>query len=229
MAARKTKTTKSAPRKKSVASVKEVGSGSFQKMPQSSLTKKQKLLVAGGVLVAIFLLFLGRGLFVAATVNGVPVSRLEVIKELEKQGGQQVLDTIINEKLILQEAKKANLAVTDEEINSKIEGFKEQLTSEGQDFDSLLELQGISAEDFREQVMLQLYLEKLLSDRVQLTEEEVNSFLEANRDFMPAGLSDDEMKQLAEEELKQQKLSTEFAAWLPELKANANINYLVEY
>ena len=46
-----------------------------------------------------------RGLFVVALVNGEPISRIEVIKALEKQGGKATLDSLVTKKLIAQEAR----------------------------------------------------------------------------------------------------------------------------
>ena len=45
-----------------------------------------------------------RGEFIVATVNGKPVTRLELISELEKQGASKALDSIIVQKLIAEKA-----------------------------------------------------------------------------------------------------------------------------
>ena len=60
------------------------------------------LLVLGG------LIFFSAKFFLVASVNGQLVSRLTIIKELERQGGQKTLETIILKTLINQEAKKEN-------------------------------------------------------------------------------------------------------------------------
>ncbi|MFA5996816.1 MAG: hypothetical protein WC790_03850, partial [Candidatus Paceibacterota bacterium] len=53
--------------------------------------KPQPLTIAIGVAIILIVisLFFAKGLFVVATVNGSPISRLSVITELEKQGGKQ--------------------------------------------------------------------------------------------------------------------------------------------
>src|SRR4030042_6567735 len=53
-----------------------------------------------------------KSLVVAATVNGAPIYRLSLIKQLEPQGGKTILDGIIEKTLIEQEAAKANISVT---------------------------------------------------------------------------------------------------------------------
>ncbi|MDP2649265.1 MAG: hypothetical protein Q8P10_00315, partial [bacterium] len=57
------------------------------------------------VILAVGAFFL-KGLFVAALVNGEPITRVAIISELEKQGGKQALSSLVNQVLILQEAKK---------------------------------------------------------------------------------------------------------------------------
>ncbi|MCR4330711.1 MAG: SurA N-terminal domain-containing protein, partial [Patescibacteria group bacterium] len=55
------------------------------------------------------LLFYGKGVFVAATVNGSPISRLSVVQQLEKEGGKNTLDSLITERLIESEVKKMGI------------------------------------------------------------------------------------------------------------------------
>lgn len=240
MAARTTKTTKTkatnSSKTKRVVKKKSALSTDLRQDAKTTATTqkrnidfKKKVIIAGGVLLAAFLIYSAKDLFVAATVNGYPISRLEVIRELEKQGGKQVLEGIVNEKIILQEAKKANITITQADVNAKVDQFKEQLTTQGQDFNAILDAQGVTEADFRKQVGIQVTLEKMLADKTTVTEDEIKTFLDENSPYMPEGLSDEEKRNMAMEELKQQKLSSEFSNWLTEAKANAKVNYFVEY
>jgi hypothetical protein len=61
--------------------------------------------------VVVILLLIGaaiycKKLFIAASVDGSYISRMSVVRELEKQGGKKVLDTFITRQLIGQEARK---------------------------------------------------------------------------------------------------------------------------
>src|SRR5690349_14247110 len=75
---------------------------------RSLKVRKSYVLFIIAILALGALLYVGRGLFVAAVVNGQPISRISVIKETEKQSGKQALDTIVRNTLIEQEARKAN-------------------------------------------------------------------------------------------------------------------------
>ena len=68
--------------------------GRIFKSSKKSFNRKKIILIAA-LIAAISLGYLGKGLFVAALVNGMPISRLTVVKELEKQGGSQTLDNLV--------------------------------------------------------------------------------------------------------------------------------------
>ena len=119
---------------------------------------RKRLFIFVVVLALAYVLFSSKDLFVAATVNGYPLSRVSVVRELEKQGGKQVLDNLISEMLVSQEARKANITVTDADIDAKVSAIKEQMSAQGQDIDALLATQGISQADFRDQIKVQLYV-----------------------------------------------------------------------
>ena len=82
---------------------------------KSSKSKGSRyIIIAISIAVVIFLASLqySKGLLVAATVNGSPISRWAVIGNLEKQAGKQALDSLITEKLI--ESKLGEISVSKE-------------------------------------------------------------------------------------------------------------------
>jgi len=181
------------------------------------------------IIIIASLLYLARGLFVVALVNNQPISRLSLIKELEKASGNQLLQQKIDEILILQEGEKQKVIVGELEVETKIKEIEENLSEQGQNLADILELQGISQEELTKQIKTQLTIEKLLVDRVTVTSEEIEAGFEQNRDFYPEGTTLEEVKGEVEESLIQQKLAQEYQTWLEELKAKAKIRYFVNY
>lgn len=183
-----------------------------------------------GILIVILLIaaYYLRGLIIVATVNGEPISRLSVIRELEKRQGAQALDTIITEKLILQEAKKQNLNVTQAEIDEEIAKIEASLSEQGQNLDQLLQSQGISKEELNKQIQLQKLI-SLMVNIAEITDEEVDEYLEENESTIPEDVSEEEIREQARESLKQQKLSQDVQVYLEELRSQANINYILNY
>lgn len=183
-----------------------------------------------GILIVILLIaaYYLRGLIIVATVNGEPISRLSVIRELEKRQGAQALDTIITEKLILQEAKKQNLNVTQAEIDEEIAKIEASLSEQGQNLDQLLQSQGTSKEELNKQIQLQKLI-SLMVNIAEITDEEVDEYLEENESTIPEDVSEEEIREQARESLKQQKLSQDVQVYLEELRSQANINYILNY
>lgn len=199
-----------------------------KKKTLKKLAKTKKLFYALWLIILFGLLYLGRSLVFAAFVNGQPISRLSVVSELERRGGAEVLDTLITQALIRQEAKKQNMSVSDEELNKLVDDLETQFASQG-GLDQVLTAEGMSREDLYNQLELQQLAEKILADKITVTDEEVASYLETNGDLMPEDATNEEKNDLAKNQLKQQKLSAEIQTWLSGLRQNANINYFVNY
>lgn len=194
--------------------------------------KKPKvwIIVAGLAVVTILVtLFFAKGLFIVATVNGSPISRLAVIQELEKQGGKQTLESIINKKLIDTELNKKNISVTKEEIDGEIKKIEAQVTSQGGTLEVALAQQGITEEKLREQITVQKKLEKLLSDKVVVADAEVNAYIKNNKVTPPKDTKTEDFKKQISEQLKQQKFQTEAQKWVAGLTSSAKIKYYVNY
>src|SRR3989338_5032565 len=95
--------------------------------------KQPKIFVPLIIIILIITAFLLKGFFIAALVNGEPIARFSVIRELEKQSGRQALSALVNQTLILQEARRKNVQATEKEINDsvkQIEKNKETLPSD---------------------------------------------------------------------------------------------------
>lgn len=192
--------------------------------------KNRRTLILAGVLLGLgALLIAGRSLFVAATVNGQPVSRFAVISELEKQSGRAILDSMITRTLVFQEADKKKLSVGDQEIDAEIGRIRKQFQDQGQNLDQLLQAQGLSQEKFREEVRVQVIVTKILGDQAKVSDKEFNEFLAKNQDL----LENEEDKETATKNLRmqmeQQKLAQKYQEWIANVKKNAKINYLVSY
>lgn len=184
-----------------------------------------------GLIVVILIVgaFLLRGLFFVAFVNGEPITRLAVISELEKQGGKQALSSLINQTLILQEARKKKVTASQSEIDASLKKIEDSLKAQGQNLDTALAVQGMSRQDLMMQLKLRILVEKLLADKVKVTSAEVADYIAKNKESLPTDQTADQLNKSVEEQLKQQKLGTESQTWLQELNKNAKINYIVNY
>lgn len=200
-----------------------------QKLDLKTKLKQPKFFIPLIVIALILLVFLLKGLFVAALVNGQPITRIAVIRDLEKQGGKQALSSLVNQTLILQEAKKKNVQVSQAEIDAQSKQIEDSLKKQGQNLDTALAMQGMTRQDFLMQLKLRSLVEKLLADQIKVTDNEINEYIEKNKDTLPTNLKESEIKNGVREQLKQQKMASASQSWLANLTKNAKINYLVSY
>lgn len=199
--------------------------------PIKNLIVKNKLLLGGIAVVAIA--FLGgyylKNLFIVATVNGSPISRLSVIKELEKRGGSSILDTMISEKLIRQEAAKKHISVSTAEVDLAIAGIETNLKSQSTDLKSALAAQKMTLDDLKNQITLQKLVEKLFVDKITVTDEEITKYMADNTITIPEGTDPTNAKSVIKQQIVQEKLGQEIQPLLDALKKAAKINYFVKY
>ena len=193
-----------------------------------NLSKRREIYIVLIVVIFSAILYLIKGFIIAAVINGQPISRLSVVRDLEKRGGAQSLDTLISQALILQEAKKQNVVVTDEEINRNIAEIETNLEGQG-GLDQILISEGMTRNDLIKQIRLQKLAEKMVSGQISVSDDEVNQYIEANKEYLPKDQSSEEINNTVRKQLEQQKLSEAIQTWLTDLRNKANIKYFVKY
>lgn len=190
-------------------------------------TKAAVCVFAGlAVLGALFYL---RGLFIAAIIDGAPMSRLSVIQELETVSGRQALDALIVRRLVAAEAKRRGISINTEDVNAEIRRIEERISRQGRTLEMMLAQQNMAPDRFREEIRWQKKLEKLLENNIQVTDEEISRYFEENKIVPPAGVAETEIKDQIREQLKNQKFGMEADTLIAELKAKAAIRYYVWY
>lgn len=187
-------------------------------------------LVGGVVLLAVVLgAWFGKGLVVAATVNGAPISRLSVVKELEKQSGKAALESLIRKKLIDDEVRGKNISVSKEEIDQEMKKIEAQVALQGGTLNDVLQQQGMTEEQLREQIDVQKKIEKMFGDKVSVSDAEVEAYATKNKIEFPKDKQPEEAKASLKEQLKQQKFQQEAQGWISDLTTKAKVQYYVNY
>lgn len=143
----------------------------------------KKILIATGVLlaaaiaVAFLLVFDNK----AATVNGEKISKSELDDALSSQYGSTVLDTLISDEIIRQEMKKENIKVSDKEIAEEMEAYMD--TFGGEDtFNEVLKNSGVDVSIIEKNIMTYLASKKILEPRIEITDEEIQTYFDENKD-----------------------------------------------
>lgn len=162
-----------------------------------------------------------KGWFVAAMVNGAPVSNFELLSRMNQQYRSQTLNQMVNEKIVLDEAKKQNIVISDSDVNKKITQVEANVGG-SQALDSMLAQQGQTRASIRQQIRIQVAIEKLYASEATISADEVKNFIDQNKDQLQATTSAEQTKE-ATDILQQQKLSKAFNAKFQQLKQQAKV------
>ena len=175
------------------------------------------------------ILYLARGLFIVAVVNNDPISRMTVIRELEKQQGKAALDWLITKKLVLQEARRQKIVISSKEVNTEIQKMEATMTAQGQSLEQALALQGLSKESFQDRIKISKIIQKMFEKEVVVTEQEIDAFLEENKESIPETADPAQLRVSVREQLRAQKIDQKGNQLIQKLKKDAKIYTFVNY
>ena len=186
------------------------------------------------IMVVAILLFLGVGyllkdVFIVAMVNGRPIYRWSVVQRLEEQGGRQILDSLITENLVKQSIKQAGIVVEQEEIDAAIKEIEDRIAAQGMTLEQALEEQGMTRDLLVEDIVMQKSAEMIVADRIEVSDEEIDAYMEENSEFFPEGSDLNSLREVVKEQLLSSKVTQEIQLWVQEIQDNAKIIYMKEY
>lgn len=139
--------------------------------------------VAIGLLVVLIVVLIfppfGTGNSTVATVNGQEITKNDLYDEMVKSNGAQSLDDLINNVLVQQEATDKGIKVTQKELDNELVKVKAGFGSD-EEFQAALEQSKYSLETLKAQMKHEILVRKLLSSKVEVTEDEIKSYYNEN-------------------------------------------------
>lgn len=208
------------PRKqiKTVEKLQKVDS-SFQTTPRR-ISAKNILLIS--ILVVVGLAWQFKSNFIAAMVNGQPISRWQLNDRLVKKFGDQTLDSIVNERLILAAARQKGIFVKSEEIESKVKQIEARLDGKIS-LDDALKAQGLTKDDFRKELEIQVSIEKLFEKDATVSSNEIDDYMKKNSQAYKSASDPAAVNQEIKSILAQQKINDLFEKWFADIQKNAKV------
>lgn len=178
-------------------------------MTEKSNRAKYFMVVMGILIieVAVYLGFFRSNEEVVARVGEAVISKEELYNFMVQQTGEEALDNLITKKIIELEADQQNIEVTEADIDKRVEELAEYYG--GQDaMTTTLAMYNITLDQVRDDVAVNVKLEKLLKSRIEITDKEVQEYFKANQaDFF------------VEEQIKVSHILVETEAEAQEIKA----------
>lgn len=158
---------------------------------------------------------------VVAKVNGEEIRRSEYDQAVAQSAGEDVLENLILERLIMSEARKRSITADGAQVTSQIDEIKQQAGSD-QAFRSLLQQQGFTEETLTRQFEISTLLRQMVADQVQVSDQEVDSQYQANSQQFE-GQPEADAKQQIRENLEEQKANSAARDLLGQLRDEADV------
>jgi parvulin-like peptidyl-prolyl isomerase len=154
-----------------------------------------------------------------ATVNGTPITRTEFLQAAGQQ--DQALQSLIDQKLILQEAKKQKVTVPDSEVNSEVGTIKQQLGSE-KEFSAALQRANLTEPQLRDQIRTQKLATAMGAKDVTVSDDDAQNFYNQSKAQF-GNQTFDQAKDQIKTQLLQQKRNEAIQSWIAGLRAKSKI------
>ncbi|AYA74958.1 foldase [Bacillus sp. Y1] len=118
---------------------------------------------------------------VVATVGDASISEDELQQTLLDQYGADALDVLITNKLIELEADKQKITVSDEEVEEELATLAESYGGETA-LEEAVVATGMTMDDVRDDIINYIKTEKLIEPRIEITDEELQTYFDENKD-----------------------------------------------
>ncbi|CAH0308734.1 MULTISPECIES: peptidylprolyl isomerase [Bacillaceae] len=145
-----------------------------------------------------------------ASIDGEKINKDELYDALVAGYGADTLDLLITNKLVELEAEKAGIKIKDEEIQKEIDVMVESYGDE-KSLKEQLEASGSSMEALKKDIVVYLQTKKLVEPRITVTDEEISTYFEDNKDTFAQAEQVEASHILVEDEKTAKKVAKEIA------------------
>jgi len=164
--------------------------------------------------------------------------------EILEQIRQQVIDSLVQQEVLLQNAKEKGYNISEEQINEEVDLIREQYSSED-DYLTALEENGMIEEELKDMVASEMQIAQFIENEIPeavIAEEEIQQMYDVYKMQYEAQMEDnseedaeeerpfpslEEAKPQIEAQLKQQKEQMQLEQMIEELMGNSDIEILI--
>jgi hypothetical protein len=143
----------------------------------------------------------------------------------------QILDQIIQTRLILQKAEKLGVKVSNDDVEARLTKAKSPYTTE--QFQKKLQDIGLSEEEYKTYVqhglIVDKVIEKEITPKLSVSDTDVNAFYDQHKAQLPPSADENQVKQQIRDKLRSELEQVLKAAYTEDLRNGAEIhNYYAE-
>lgn len=164
-----------------------------------------------------------RGLFLAGTVNSVPVTRFELNQRMAEKYGKTTFDEIVSERLLAQELKKNNIVVTTKEVDDEMAKIVKDYGSQ-EAFKAALSQYNLTEDKARESVRQSLSLKKMIEKtyKIEISDEAIKKYFDGNKKLFE-GKKLEAVSADIKDTLYQQEVYTKSQEWFTGVKKASKV------
>lgn len=197
--------------------------GAFHRVRKSRLTPY--------IIVALVAFYIGLSLhnFIpAATVNGEAIDRKTFYDRVLRLSGESVMNELVTQKVIYQEAKKRKIKVSEKEVKVRVSQLEKDIANQGLNLKAYLVQQRQTIKDLEKEVETQLYVEKMFGSKIKVTEKDIDAYFKEAKITKGTGAILESQLVAIRQQLYQTKLRTEFLTWLQSHAKKSKVIILIQ-
>lgn len=153
----------------------------------------------------------------------------EMEEDQVKQIELEVVDQLVNSKLLIQAAEENNIEATEEEVKQSLEQIKGQFEKD-EEFTAALEANKLTLEQLEKQIADELKVNQYISENiaeVTVEEEEIQAMYDKYKEQSEEVPSYEEVKAQLEQQIAKQKNDVEVSNLLEKLRDESDIEVLI--
>lgn len=117
-----------------------------------------------------------------AAVGDLVITEGDWTRELKGKYGQLVLNKMIDRQVVLQQAEKNGITISDQELEAEWQKLNDRFADRDQVLEDIKRETGLETEEWKEELRHYLLLEKIATMDIDISEQEAFRFYEANRE-----------------------------------------------
>lgn len=160
-----------------------------------------------------------------AKAGDMQITQYQLYDEMKSLYGKQMMNELVAQSLIKQEAKLQNIAVSKEELDKEVNAMKQQIGTD-QAFHDYLSSMGMNEQKLREKMEVLLTRDKLLDKAFPVTEEQIQEYYNANKDQMGSPVPAlDKVREQIKSVLADQNRSENYSKWMETIEKNHKVEW----
>lgn len=119
---------------------------------------------------------------IVARIGNQAIAYGQLMEQLQKRYGRELLNTMIDRAAIAQEGKALGISISEEEIGRELKRMQTGYENEAAFYKSMLEQLGLTKAEIHEDVYYKLLLERIATYNIKISDREVDEYIRSRPD-----------------------------------------------